>query len=105
MTMGLWKDALDDASQVCHFRLAPAQFFNPKSTGDRARPIVFKFKVPRVMVYRIMCEGLERAEGITDAVDCFHQMANEVAENAITQGEQAEWFRGKQSRITYKQCL
>lgn len=47
------------------------------------------------MTYRILCEGLEMVEEIMDAIECFHQMRNELKEETITQGEHAEWFRGK----------
>ena len=47
------------------------------------------------MTYRILCEGLEAIGGILDAIECFHQMASELTEAAIMEGEQAEWFHGK----------
>ena len=57
------------------------------------------------MTYRILCEGLESEEGILDAIECFHQMANELTEVAIMEGEQAGWFHGKQSCILCSLCL
>ncbi|KAF8547970.1 hypothetical protein OG21DRAFT_1607157 [Imleria badia] len=42
------------------------------------------------MTYRIVCEALEKDEGIMDAIECFHQMASELTET-ITQSKQAEW--------------
>jgi hypothetical protein len=60
---------------------------------------ILKFNVPRPTIYRTLCEGLERVEGILDAIECFHQMARELADEAIMKGEQAEWFRGKQSCV------
>lgn len=58
-----------------------------------------KFNIPRPTIYRALCEGLERVEAITDAIECFHQMASELAEETIVKGEQAEWFHGKQSCV------
>ena len=57
------------------------------------------------MTYRILCGGLETVEGVMDAIECFHQMADELTEETITQGEQAEWFQGKQSCASCKQYL
>ena len=60
-----------------------------------------KFNVPRPTIYRALCEGLERVEGISDAIECFHQMASELTEETIMKDEQAEWFRGKQPCVVY----
>ena len=46
------------------------------------------------MSYRIVCEGLETVEGVTDAIECFHQMTSELTEESIMRGEQAEWVLG-----------
>jgi hypothetical protein len=54
-----------------------------------------KFNIPRLTIYRTLCEGLETVEGITDAIECFHQMENELPEETITQGEQAKWVLGE----------
>lgn len=50
-----------------------------------------KFKFPRLVTYRILCEGLEKDGGIMDAIGCFQQMAGELTEETIMQGQQAEW--------------
>ena len=47
---------------------------------------------------RILCEGLETMDGITDAVECFHQTESELTEEALAQDE-AQWVRGKQSDV------
>ena len=54
-----------------------------------------KFNLPRLTIYRTLCEGLGTAEGIMDAIECFLQMANELTEETITQGEQAGWVLGE----------
>lgn len=37
-------------------------------------------------------------DGITDAVECFHQTESELTEEALAQDE-AQWVRGKQSDV------
>ena len=54
-----------------------------------------KFDVPRLTIYRTLCEGLETAEGIMDAIECFHHMTSELTEVTITQDEQAGWVLGE----------
>lgn len=56
-----------------------------------------KLKVQRLKIYRVLCEGLERVEGIPDAIECFHQMASELGEETIIKSDEAEWFHGKTS--------
>ena len=58
-----------------------------------------KFKIPRIVTYRILCEGLEAVEGIMDAIECFHQMTNELTEETIAHDKQAGWVVGEQSCI------
>ena len=86
---GLWKGALSAARDVS---IASA-------TPDHELTCGSKFKVPRITIYRTLCEGLETVEGITDAIECFHQMENELPEGAITQGGQVQWVLGEQSCI------
>ena len=45
------------------------------------------------MIYRALCESLETIDRVTDAVACFHQMKNELVQEA--EGEQADWILGK----------
>ena len=59
-----------------------------------------KFNVPRLVTYRILCEGLDAVGEIMDAIECFHQMTNELTEERVAQDEQASWVLGEQS---YKQ--
>ena len=91
----LWKNVLSASRDVS---IAP-----PNELHKITRRL--KFKIPRLMTYRIICEALETVKGIMDAVECFHQMTNELMEETITQGEQAEWFRGERSCIPWKWYL
>ena len=92
---GLWKGALRIACDVSLALLMVIVALTHR----------LKFKVSRLATYRILCEGLERVEGIMDAIECFHQMANELTQETFTRGGQAEWFRGKWLCISCKRCL
>ncbi|KAI9459521.1 hypothetical protein HD554DRAFT_2330921 [Boletus coccyginus] len=57
-----------------------------------------KFKVPRFIVYRVICDILERDGRLAEAVECFQQMQSELPEDAGVRDERAEWelnFRGR----------
>jgi hypothetical protein len=66
LTKGSWKNALTTASG---------------------------FKVPRFTVYQTICERLETVNHITDAIECFHEMANELAQQM--EGKEAKWVFGE----------
>ena len=40
-----------------------------------------------------MCERLETVDRITDAIECFHEMENELVQQM--QGEEAKWVLGE----------
>lgn len=44
-----------------------------------------------LMIYQVLCDGLEAIEGVLDAVDCFHQMENEIPSETLIQSYQAGW--------------
>ncbi|KAF8554548.1 protein prenylyltransferase, partial [Imleria badia] len=113
MAKGLWGDALDDVNLVISqdpsspfghenilMEWAKANLKNGlwKDALSASRD----FKVPRLVTYRILCEGLEIGEGITDAIECYHQMASELTEEIITQDAQAEWVLDFRYRCSEK---
>ncbi|KAF8552474.1 TPR-like protein [Imleria badia] len=113
MAKGLWEDALDDVNKVTTpdpsspwgyervlMEWAKVNLMNGLWKG--ALCAARDFKVPRFVTYRILCEGLEAVEGIMDAIECFHQMATELTEETITQGEQAEWVLDFKYRCSEK---
>ena len=55
-----------------------------------------KFTIPRLVMCRILCEGLESIDGIVDAVQCFHRMKSEWT---VAQDEELEWVLGTQFDI------
>ena len=87
---GSWRDALVTALNV--------------SISHYSAPFVgltlcWKLRAPRFTMYRALCENLKMINRITDAIDCFHQMSSELAGVTTTDGEQAQWAVGEQSRI------
>jgi len=46
-------------------------------------------------VYRVMCDILERDGRLTEALRCFRQMQNELAEDAVVCDERVEWELGE----------
>ncbi|KAI9573369.1 hypothetical protein HD554DRAFT_2310612 [Boletus coccyginus] len=50
-----------------------------------------KFMVPRFVVYRVICDILERDGRLTEAIECFRQMQNELPGDAGVQDERAKW--------------
>ncbi|KAF8552471.1 hypothetical protein OG21DRAFT_1443452 [Imleria badia] len=104
MAKRLWKEALDDAKQA--ITLDPSSWGYEKVLMEWTKANLMNgfwkdalsaardFKVPKLTIYRNLCEGLEleTVEGIMDAIECFHQMASELTEETITRGEQVEWF-------------
>jgi len=54
-----------------------------------------QFNVPRFVVYRVICDILERDGRLTHAVECFQQMQNELPQDAGVRDERAEWELGE----------
>ncbi|KAF8545902.1 hypothetical protein OG21DRAFT_1451345 [Imleria badia] len=57
-----------------------------------------KFKLPRVVVYRAICDILEGDGRLTEAIEFFRQMRNELQEDAVMEDARAQWeleFRGR----------
>ncbi|KAI9571085.1 hypothetical protein HD554DRAFT_2214537, partial [Boletus coccyginus] len=50
-----------------------------------------KFGVPGFVVYRVICDILEREGRIVEAVECFQQMQSELPDGAGVRDERAEW--------------
>ncbi|KAF8553280.1 hypothetical protein OG21DRAFT_1267504 [Imleria badia] len=48
--------------------------------------------VPRFSIYRALCERLEALGRVTDAIQCFPQMVDELGEETNLHGENLEWF-------------
>ncbi|KAF8547868.1 YVTN repeat-like/Quino protein amine dehydrogenase [Imleria badia] len=105
MAKGLWEDAVEDAKQAIK-PLSPwgsEKIFMEWAKVDLMNGVwkgvlsaVHDFEVPRLAIYRAICEGLETPEGIMDAIECFHQMVSELTEETIMQAPEAKWVLGKE---------
>ncbi|KAI9459274.1 hypothetical protein HD554DRAFT_2137412 [Boletus coccyginus] len=49
------------------------------------------FKVPRFVVFRVICDILERDGRLAEAVECFQQMQTELPEDAGVRDEREKW--------------
>ncbi|KAN0087969.1 hypothetical protein V8E55_006590, partial [Tylopilus felleus] len=49
------------------------------------------FTLPRVTVYRVICEHLESMDRMTDAVECLHKITNDMGEEVYASEPTIEW--------------
>ena len=54
-----------------------------------------QFKLPRFLVYRVICDILERDDRLTQAIECFRQMQNELPEDTSSHDGRAQWELSK----------
>ena len=54
-----------------------------------------QFTLPRATIYRVVCEHLELTDRMTDAVECFYEMTNDMGEEVYRSGPMPEWVCGK----------
>ncbi|KAI9571574.1 hypothetical protein HD554DRAFT_2168842 [Boletus coccyginus] len=68
-----------------------AEMMLSRGSADEASSAATKFKVPRFVVYRVICDILERDGRVTEALKCFRQMQNELPEDAGAHDERSGW--------------
>ena len=51
--------------------------------------------LPRVIIYRAICERLEAIGHVTDAIDCFHEMISELGGDVYMSRPMTEWVSGE----------
>ncbi|KAG8221675.1 WD40-repeat-containing domain protein [Butyriboletus roseoflavus] len=106
-----WEDALADTSQVIMldpfspwgYESVLTEWAKVKLTDESWRDALTTavgFTVPRLMIYRAICERLEMVDRIMDATECVHEMANELAQEI--QGEEVKWVLDFKSRCCGK---
>ena len=54
-----------------------------------------QFKPPRFLVYCVVCDILERDGRLTEAIECFRQMQNELPEDTGSHDGRAQWELSK----------
>ncbi|KAI9571066.1 hypothetical protein HD554DRAFT_2077895 [Boletus coccyginus] len=60
-------------------------------SAREASSAAVKFKVPRFIVYRVICDILERDGRLVEAVECFQKMQSELPEDASVPHEREKW--------------
>ena len=58
--------------------------------------LLVQFKLPRFLVYRVICEILEEDGRLTQAIECFRQIQSEVPEDTSTHDGRAPWELSKE---------
>ena len=86
MAGGEWKDALIVAASVS---------ISLCSGAPRRIDTGLQFTLPRVTIYRAICERLEAIDRITDAIECFHEMMSELGGEVYMSGPMTEWVSGE----------
>jgi hypothetical protein len=81
-----WKDALIAAAGV--------SIFVWSSTRGIDTLMVFQFTLPRVTIYRVICERLEATDRVTDAIECFLEMMSELGGEVYMSRPMSEWVTG-----------
>ena len=54
-----------------------------------------QFKLPRFHVYHVICDILEGDGRVTEALECFRQMQDELPEDTSADDGRAQWELGK----------
>ena len=54
-----------------------------------------QFMFPRVTIYRVVCEHLESMDRMTDAVECFYEMTNDLWKEVYASELTTDWVCGK----------
>jgi hypothetical protein len=83
-----WKDALIAAAGVSIF------VWSSTLRGIDTL-MVLQFTLPRITVYRVICERLEAIERVTDAIECFLEMMSEFGGEVYTSVPMTEWVSGE----------
>ena len=60
----------------------------------------FQFQIPKLLVYQAVCDALEQDGRLTEAIQCFRKMQNDLTEDTSTDRawEVGEWVQGSVSR-------
>ncbi|KAG8216354.1 hypothetical protein J3R82DRAFT_6433 [Butyriboletus roseoflavus] len=108
----LWEYALDDTTQnhqvITLDPLSPWGYENVLTEwakvnltdGSWGNALTTAGSVPRLVIYRVVCERLETVDRVMDAIECFHEMENELVQEI--QGKEVEWALDFKSRCCRK---
>lgn len=59
--------------------------------------LLLQFKLPKFVIYHVMCDILEGDGSVVEAIACFRQMELELARGMSFRDEQAQWVLGEWS--------
>ena len=61
--------------------------------------LLLQFQIPKLLVYQAVCDVLEQDSRLTEAIQCFQKMQNDLTEDASTYAawEVGEWVQGNVS--------
>ena len=54
-----------------------------------------QFTLPRVTIYRVVCERLAAIGRIRDAIECFHEMMSKLGGEVHMSGRMTKWISGE----------
>ena len=62
--------------------------------------LLLQFQIPKLLAYRAVCNVLEQDGRLTEAIQCFQKMQNDLTEDTSTcmAWEVGEWVQGSVSR-------
>ncbi|KAF8433252.1 hypothetical protein L210DRAFT_2735887 [Boletus edulis BED1] len=91
---GLWEDAIDDTNQVIMIDPSfPWGYERALVEWAKANLTDGAWRNALKTACSVLCERLEALDCITDAIECFHDMARNSAKE--TNGEQMKWIIGE----------
>ena len=88
LTRRSWRDALIAATSV-------SISFYPGTPRGIETLMVLQFTLPKVTIYRVICERLETIDRITNAIECFLEMMSKLGGEVYMSGPMTEWVSGE----------
>ncbi|KAF8128156.1 hypothetical protein EV363DRAFT_1085280, partial [Boletus edulis] len=94
----------DYEGAITSFERARAQMRHHKSPSLMVVTLIFgwKFDNLNITIQQRLCEALYAAGRTKDAIECFHQMTNELGEETNSEGEHLEWVVDFRKRLLEK---
>ena len=53
-----------------------------------------QFKLPRFLIYCVICDMVEGDGRVLEAIECFRQMQSELSEDTSMDNERMKWEHG-----------
>ena len=88
LTRRSWRNALIAATSV-------SVSFYPGTPRGIENLMVLQFTLPKVTIYRVICERLEAIDRVTDGIECFLEMMSELGGEVYMSGPMTEWVSGE----------